>query len=153
MGTAAGHGAGFPWATFGVNVTGCFLLGLLLAEEWAHPRLRRILHDAGGVGFCGGLTTFSTFAVETVDLADRGRPLLAAGYLGASLAAGIAAYVAAGALLHRVRALALPVGGEGDGCGGPGEGEAPAGGAVPADHGAAGDGGEGGDRAGVGDVP
>lgn len=109
VGAAVGHGTGFPWATFAVNVAGCLLLGLLLAEEWDHPRLRWLLHDGGGIGFCGGLTTFSTFAVEGVDLVDRGRALLAAGYLAASLVAGVAAYVAAGVALRRVRSLALPV--------------------------------------------
>jgi fluoride exporter len=111
VGAVMGPGAGFPWATFAVNVAGCLLLGVLLAEEW--HRFRWLLHDGGGVGFCGGLTTFSTFAVEAADLVDRGRPLLAAGYLGASLGAGLAAYVAAGVALRRVRALALPVEGEG----------------------------------------
>jgi CrcB protein len=112
VGAIMGHGTGFPWATFAVNVAGCLLLGVLLAEEWRH-RFRWLLHDGGGIGFCGGLTTFSTFAVEVADLVDRGRPLLAAGYLGASLGAGLAAYLAAGVVLRRVRALALPVEGEG----------------------------------------
>ena len=56
--------AGFPWATFGVNVVGSFVLGLvvtLVVERWPGDRVIRPLV---AVGFCGGFTTFSTFAVE-----------------------------------------------------------------------------------------
>ena len=60
-------GTGLPWTVFLLNCGGSFVLGVLLAEEWAHPRARLLLHDAGGIGFCGGLTTFSTYAVEVVD--------------------------------------------------------------------------------------
>jgi len=105
-----GTDAAFPWATLAVNVAGCAILGLLLAEEWTHRRQRLLLHDAGGIGFCGGVTTFSTFAVETVHLADGGRGSTAALYLAASLVTGLAAFVAAGAALRRVRALAVPLG-------------------------------------------
>ncbi|HRX79587.1 MAG TPA: fluoride efflux transporter CrcB [Pirellulaceae bacterium] len=58
-------GSGFPVGTLIVNVVGCFLLGtlyeltettLLISGEWRH---------ALGVGFLGGLTTFSTFGYET----------------------------------------------------------------------------------------
>ncbi|GAA1511003.1 fluoride efflux transporter CrcB [Kribbella lupini] len=54
---------GFPWATFVVNVVGCFLIGVLLARitPQTHPLLRPFL----GTGVLGGFTTFSTFAVDT----------------------------------------------------------------------------------------
>ncbi len=58
------HGAGsFPWATFGTNALGCFLIGVLLATltPLSHPLLRPFL----GTGILGGFTTFSTFAVDT----------------------------------------------------------------------------------------
>ena len=98
-----------PWPVLAVNVVGSFLLGVLLAEEPGHPSSRLALHDLGAIGFCGGLTTFSTFAVEIVDLIERDDALLAATYGAASLAAAIVALVAGAALLHRVRALSLPV--------------------------------------------
>lgn len=107
--TTLDAGGGFPWATFVVNVAGCALLGLVLAEEWTHPASRLALHDLAGIGFCGGLTTFSTFAVEVVDLIDAGRTSLAVGYVLASVAGGLAAYGSAGLLLRQARALALPL--------------------------------------------
>ncbi|TDU87246.1 CrcB protein [Kribbella voronezhensis] len=58
------HSAGsFPGATFGTNVLGCFLIGVLLARltPLSHPLLRPFL----GTGILGGFTTFSTFAVDT----------------------------------------------------------------------------------------
>lgn len=81
----AGH---WPWATFAVNVAGSALLGWLVAGERHHRLL--------GTGFCGALTTFSTFQLELLDMADAGRPLLAVAYAGASVAAGLAALAIAG---------------------------------------------------------
>lgn len=65
---------GWPWTTFWINVTGCALIGVLLtvlaATRRPHPLLRPLL----GVGVLGGYTTFSTWAVDVVDLAVAGRP-------------------------------------------------------------------------------
>jgi len=102
-------GSGFPWVVLVINCAGSFILGALLAEEWTHPRARLVLHDAGGIGLCGGLTTFSTYAVEVVDLLDRDRIAIAITYTLASVAGAIAAAVAGAASLRRVRALATPV--------------------------------------------
>jgi fluoride exporter len=99
----------FPWPVLVVNVAGSFLLGVLLAEEWSHPRVRLLLHDAGGIGFCGSLTTFSTFSVEVVDLVrhnDFGTAVL---YTVASVAGTIAAVVAGAAALRRLQAITLPL--------------------------------------------
>lgn len=100
---------GFPWPVFVVNVVGSLLLGVLLAEEWSHPRARLLLQDVGGIGFCGSLTTFSTFSVEVVDLAREGDVSTAAVYTVASVATTVAAFVAGAAALHRLRAVRLPV--------------------------------------------
>jgi CrcB protein len=60
--------AGWPWATLTVNLTGCLLIGVLLAVLLArfpdHPWLRPLL----AVGVLGGYTTYSTFAVDAVRL-------------------------------------------------------------------------------------
>jgi CrcB protein len=99
----------FPWPVFVVNIGGALLLGVLMAEEWAHPRARLLLHDVGGIGFCGSLTTFSTFAVEVVDLTRDGHGTTAAVYVAASVLASVAAVVVGAAAIRRVRAIALPL--------------------------------------------
>lgn len=104
---------GFPWTIFVVNVVGSFVVGIALAEEAAHPTWELIARYAVGIGFCGGLTTFSTFAVETATMLDDGRTALAATYIGASVAASIAAAVAGGLTRRRVGALRLPLEGGG----------------------------------------
>ena len=76
----------FPWATFLINLIGSFSLGLLFAMTKDKPTVYALL----GVGFCGGFTTFSTFSVEVLQLVERDRFDLAAGYLLASVVAGIA---------------------------------------------------------------
>ena len=100
---------GFPWPVFAVNVAGSLILGVLLAAEWSHPRARLVLHDAGGIGFCGSLTTFSTFSVEVVNLTEDGDVGIAAVYTVASLAATVSAVVAGAAALRRLRAITLPL--------------------------------------------
>jgi fluoride exporter len=62
----------FAWPVLAVNVAGSLILGVQLAEEWSHPRARLVLHVAGGIDFCGSLTTFSTFSVEEVTLSKDG---------------------------------------------------------------------------------
>jgi fluoride exporter len=91
---------GWPWATLLVNITGCFLLGMLLAVLGGRSPQPAWVPPFVGVGILGGYTTYSTFAVEVVVLVDDGAPALAAGYLLLSIAGGIAA-VAAGALTGR----------------------------------------------------
>ncbi|HQI28892.1 MAG TPA: fluoride efflux transporter CrcB [Sedimentisphaerales bacterium] len=65
-------GSGFPWGTLIVNMVGCFLIGLVfgLAERmaWLTPSVRLFFVT----GFLGALTTFSSFAVETVNIANAG---------------------------------------------------------------------------------
>ena len=81
----------FPWGTFVVNVSGCFILGFLftlLTERFLpHPTLRSALT----IGFVGAYTTFSTFAFETMRLGEDGAVLFAAINVGASVAVGITA--------------------------------------------------------------
>jgi len=88
-------GDGWPVSTFAVNLIGALILGVLLealsrSRSAAGTRLRLLV----GTGFCGGLTTFSTFAVEMDLLARAGSAWLAVAYGLASLVGGmVAAYV------------------------------------------------------------
>jgi fluoride exporter len=93
----------WPWATFVVNVLGALTLAWLttrLTEMVAPTRYLRFLL---GTGFCGALTTFSTFQVETLRLAKDGHPELAAAYAAASLALGMLVAVAATVAARRRR--------------------------------------------------
>jgi fluoride exporter len=88
------RGGQWPWATFIVNLAGAFILGWLLtrlAERTAPSRHWRLF---AGTGFCGALTTFSTFQIETFEFARDGHVALAVGYPAASIAAGMALAVA-----------------------------------------------------------
>ena len=93
-------GTGFPWGTLLVNVVGSFLLGVL-AEFWAN---RLHLGVEGRLlwmtGFCGGLTTFSTFSLETVHLLNNGQTWPAVGNIALNLILTLGAVVA-GILLAR----------------------------------------------------
>jgi CrcB protein len=87
-------GTTYPWATFLINVSGCLLIGVLMAfvlDVWAH---RRHLRPLLGVGFLGGFTTFSTFVLETRSLATSSHALLAIVYVVGSVAAGVLAALA-----------------------------------------------------------
>jgi fluoride exporter len=85
---------GWPWATFLVNITGCLLIGVLLAVLLARFPRSAWLRPFLAVGVLGGYTTYSTFAVEAVRLTDGGHPVLAAAYVLASVTGGVAAVVA-----------------------------------------------------------
>ncbi|EDK72309.1 camphor resistance CrcB protein 2 [candidate division TM7 genomosp. GTL1] len=60
----------FPWATFIINTTGSFVLGLVSGILLKHHNLTDIMTIIG-VGFCGEYTTFSTASFETVRLLER----------------------------------------------------------------------------------
>ncbi len=81
--------ATFPWGTLVVNLSGCFLLGLigtLLTERFLpHPYLRNALT----IGFVGAYTTFSTFAFETLRLAEDGARGLALSNVALSVVMGL----------------------------------------------------------------
>jgi CrcB protein len=99
-------GTGFPWGTLGVNVTGSFLLGALmqvLLARGASPEVRLLLT----IGFCGGYTTFSTFAYESALLVQDGRYWRVAAYVvlsaGLTIAAMLAGFAAGRLILHAHR--------------------------------------------------
>jgi CrcB protein len=77
---------GFPWATFGINVFGSFLLGVLFACMKDRMHWYFLL----GAGFCGGFTTFSAFSLETLALIEGERWMEAILYPAGSVLAGLA---------------------------------------------------------------
>src|SRR6476661_8743928 len=82
--------SGFPIGTMVVNISGCFLIGILLRQflnMQVSPELRAFLI----VGFCGGFTTFSTFSAETLGLIEGGEYGRATGYVILSVALCLAA--------------------------------------------------------------
>lgn len=96
--------AEFPLATFVTNVAGSFLIGLVVgavAAEFLPPRAALFAKT----GVCGGFTTFSTFALESTGLIDKGEYLVAGANMVLSFALGVAACIAgqlvAGRLLAR----------------------------------------------------
>jgi CrcB protein len=74
---SSGGGGGLPWGTFAVNAVGCLLLGLLLGLTQRRVALPPGLQLAIAAGFLGSFTTFSTFAVQSLTLAQDGRPVAA----------------------------------------------------------------------------
>jgi CrcB protein len=87
------HDSGFPWGTMTVNVVGSFVLGLLTALP-ADTKIMALT----GTGFCGALTTYSTFSYETLKLTQDGNRFYAAANIVASVVAGLGA-AAAGIIL------------------------------------------------------
>ena len=63
----------FPWSTFTINLSGCFLVGLLIAALVDRHHAPHWLRIGLVVGFCGAYTTFSTFAQERT-ASSRGKP-------------------------------------------------------------------------------
>ena len=89
----------FPFGTLTVNILGCFLIGIfygmtergtLLSEEW------RIFLT---VGFCGGFTTFSSFASENMSLIRDGAFVYFLLYTGLSIFLGLSATFLGNALI------------------------------------------------------
>lgn len=83
--------ATFPWGTFTVNIAGSFLVGILIGFVGRQLPVNADLRFLLITGFCGGYTTFSTFASENVNLLQSGQPLTAFAYMAGSLLAGLLA--------------------------------------------------------------
>jgi fluoride exporter len=93
------HATAFPWGTLTINVVASLLLGGLSAMQ---PQLSPVLMGLAGIGFCGSLSTYSTFSYETMRLAQDGAHRHAAANILLSFVLGIGA---AGLSWWLVRAL------------------------------------------------
>lgn len=94
---AATWGAGFPWGTLLINVTGSLILGSYLALVMERFTGRYTVRLFFATGALGAYTTFSTFSYEAVELYLNGNAAGAAAYVVASMVLGLAG-VAAGML-------------------------------------------------------
>lgn len=80
-----------PWATLTANVGGCLLLGLIVGWFGLKPSVDRRLRLLLTAGFCGALTTMSTFVVEVLLMLGDGYHRLAVFYAVASVVGGLLA--------------------------------------------------------------
>lgn len=79
-----------PWATLIVNVLGCFVIGWVMAAVSSHAA-PKWMQPLLVVGVLGGFTTFSAFAAEVVQMLLAEQPLVAFGYIAATLVLGLVA--------------------------------------------------------------
>jgi CrcB protein len=89
---SARHDSVLPWGTFTVNIAGSFVLGLV-ASLVVHRGAPDWLLTLVGTGFCGALTTYSTFSYETIRLVEDGSWRQAAVNVGGSVTVGFVACV------------------------------------------------------------
>ncbi|HEX3588644.1 MAG TPA: fluoride efflux transporter CrcB [Pseudonocardiaceae bacterium] len=82
------HDTVFPWGTFSVNMVGCLVLGALAGGGLTLPGTWYALV---GVGFCGALTTYSTFSYETFRLVEQKAYFYAVMNVVVSVVAGLGA--------------------------------------------------------------
>lgn len=93
---AAARAAGWaelirPWTTVLANLLACFLLGIVVARLGSSGGTGEVFYLTLSVGFCGGLSTLSTAALDLVDLVRRRTFSLALAYLLLSIGSGMAA--------------------------------------------------------------
>lgn len=88
----------FPWSTFAINVSGCLVIGVVIAALVDRHHLPGWLRVGLVMGVLGGYTTFSTYAQESLDLLREGQAGIATVYMAGSVLSGILA-VYAGTLL------------------------------------------------------
>jgi len=84
----ARHDTVFPWGTFTVNVIGSLILGAVAGRTTAGVVPHQLQYLIG-TGFCGALTTYSTFSYETLRLVEQNARFFAAANLAASIVAGL----------------------------------------------------------------
>jgi fluoride exporter len=87
-------GTTFPYGTLLVNLTGCFLLGLIGQFTLNRMVISPDWRAAIAIGFFGGYTTFSSFGWETAKMLEDGEWARATAYVAASVVAGLLLSVA-----------------------------------------------------------
>lgn len=87
----AAFGRDFPYATLSINVLGSFAMGFLFIVTLERLTVSPYLRTGMLTGFLGGFTTFSTFAMETLLLAEQGEAAKSAAYVVSSVLLGIVA--------------------------------------------------------------
>lgn len=93
------HDTLFPWGTFAANIAGCLILGGLAGAGFAVPSPVLALL---ATGFCGALTTYSTFSYETIRLVDEKAYFYAALNVIVSVIAGLGAVLLGYATLNAI---------------------------------------------------
>ncbi len=98
IGASLRYGAGFiiakphsifPWATWSINILGCFLAGVFFAFTQKYPTLQNETRLFLMVGILGGFTTFSSFGLETFQLIRQGQLPIALAYTVSSVILGV----------------------------------------------------------------
>jgi len=89
---AARFGTTFPYGTFIINISGSFILGLIMGTLEGHV-LSPVVRWSMAIGFVGAYTTFSTWTYETLRLIEAGSWLLAAANVFGSALVGMAAVI------------------------------------------------------------
>ena len=84
------YGQTFPWGTLVVNLLGCFVFGIIFALFSKHNSTDNTFYLLLTTGICGGFTTFSTFANESVQMIQNGNIGEFIGYMATSVIVGIA---------------------------------------------------------------
>ncbi|MDU4959611.1 MAG: fluoride efflux transporter CrcB [Sporomusaceae bacterium] len=88
---AARFGPDFPYGTLLVNISGCFMIGMVMTVATERVSLQPYWQLLLGVGFIGGLTTFSAFSLETLRLMQTAAFGPAVANIGVNLLAGLTA--------------------------------------------------------------
>jgi CrcB protein len=70
-------GPDFPYGTLFINVLGSLIIGFFIAGPWKHSVSMKAASLFVAVGFCGGFTTFSSYAFDSITLFERGQWFLA----------------------------------------------------------------------------
>jgi CrcB protein len=95
------HDTVFPWGTLTVNVVGSLILGIITGAATAGGASPQV-QLAVGTGFCGALTTYSTFSYETLRLLEDDARLFAAANVVVSIVAGLGSAFLGVAISHAV---------------------------------------------------